>query len=543
MTAHAPTAYSHPGHSDPSSASAAERAAARARAWVMTAAIVATGIAYIDGTAVNVALPTMQAVFHADLASIEWVIGAYILLVSSFMLLAGALGDRYGRKTVLGIGAIVFLAGSAACGLSQSLTMLIAARAVQGAGGAMLVPGSLALITAAYPSREHGRVIGLWAGVTTAMAAGGPVVGSWLTQNLSWRWIFYANLPLGVVLLLIIRRFVAESKSPHPRPIDIAGAVLAILALAGFSFALIEAGHLPLMSPTIIGAALVAAVTGPAFLWVESRARYPLLPLRLVKSPGVGVSLAISFVLYMALCGVMFLVPFDLQQVQGYSISQAGATFLPFIVVVFLLSNAVGKGADRFGARPFVVVGSALTAVAYLLVARPVPGSSYWTGYFLAAIVLGLGMAFCMSPLTMLVMDGAGKEHNGVMSGLNNTVVQSTGLAAVSAFGLVMSQLFRNSLVRRMGEAGFSPALREALLARSGKVMMALPSSGELTGIDHTRAREAVEGAFVDGFKGVMFLTALLVAVCVPLGWLGLRGNQRRNPHPIGGERDLGIDS
>ena len=485
--------------------------AAAQQRWTLVAAILGSGIAFVDGTLVNVALPALQKAFDAGAAQTQWVIEAYSLMLASLLLVGGALGDRFGRRRIFVIGIALFVAASLGCALAPSMNALIAARAVQGVGAALLVPGSLALVSATFAQGERGRAIGIWSAWSGVTAALGPLVGGFLIDHYSWRWAFAVNLPVGALLLAICLTRVPESRGSDERaPVDVGGAVLATLALAAIVFALIEAPQAE--GATRWGGALViGAVALAAFLAVERRSRAPMLPLALFAQRLFGGANLLTLLLYAALGGGLYFLPLELIQVQGYGATAAGAALLPFIAIMFLLSRWAGTLVDRFGPRGPLVVGPLIAGAGFALFAVPVFGGSYWTGVLPAVCVLGLGMAVTVAPLTTTVMNAVGADRAGVASGVNNAVARAAGLLAIAAFGIVMASAFDARLDAELQRLNV-PAETAAQLVGQRAKLAAITLPEGLPPAQAERLHQAVGDAFGAGFRRVMLLcTALCV--------------------------------
>jgi len=428
--------------------------------WALVAAILGSTMAILDGTVVNVALPVIQRKLSSSLAGAQWVVEAYLLLLSSLLLLGGSLGDRFGRRRVFTAGAIAFAAASAACGAATSIGMLVAARAVQGAGAAFLVPGSLALITASFPLGRRGRAIGIWSGTTALAGALGPVLGGFLVDRFSWRAAFYLNLPVAAGVVAIALTAVPESRDPDPRPPDVPGALLAIAALGGTVAGLIEASREGFGRPAAIalGAGVLA---GALFVAVEARSAHPMVPLLLFRSRTFVAANLVTLFLYGALGAALFFLPFNLIQARRYSPTQAGAALLPFVLLISFLSRWTGRLGERVGPRLPLTAGSLLAAGGFALFLRVAPGASYPGTYLAPIVLLGLGMAIAVAPLTTTVMSSEEDRYAGVVSGFNNAVARVAGLLAIAVFGIVAASAHRGG--KAASAAGDDASLRAVM--------------------------------------------------------------------------------
>jgi EmrB/QacA subfamily drug resistance transporter len=490
------------------------------RPWILATTILASSMAFIDGTVANVALPALQAEFKADAGSAQWVIESYALLLTALLLVGGSAGDYFGRRRVFAIGTAIFAAASVWCGFAGSIAQLIAARAVQGVGGALLVPGSLALISASFPENVRGKAIGTWSGYTAITAALGPVLGGALIEHLSWRYAFLMNLPLAAAVLYLCFRHVPESRSRHgAQRLDWTGAVLISIGLGCLVFGLIESPSRGWDDALVVGAFALAPLALAAFVMAERRHPSPMLPLRLFYSRNFSGANLLTLLLYAALGGSLFFLPLNLIQVQGYSAMAAGAALLPFILTMFLLSRWAGGLVDRYGAKPPLVIGPAIAALGFAALAIPAIGDSYWTTFFPAVLVLGFGMTITVAPLTTTVMNAVDNAMAGVASGINNAVSRAAGLLAIAILGLLMSAAFGQALERRISELPLSAAARQQVEAQKTR-LAAIELPSRATEQERQAIKATVGASFVYGFRWVMICSALLALAAAFSAWL-----------------------
>jgi EmrB/QacA subfamily drug resistance transporter len=491
--------------------------------WILAATILGSSMVFIDGTVVNVALPALQTNLKATAVDVQWVVESYALLLAALLLLGGSLGDHFGRRRIYAIGVALFALASIWCGLAPTINQLIAARAAQGVGGALLVPGSLAIISASFAEKERGRAIGTWSGSTAITTALGPVVGGYLIEHVSWRAVFFLNLPLALIVLILVFRFVPESRDEaESGKLDLLGAALATISLGAIVYGLIESSRLGLQSPIVISVLSAGVIIFAAFVFVEARVPHPMMPLRLFRSRNFAGANLLTLFLYAALSGTLFFLPLNLIQVQRYTPTAAGAALLPFILIMFLLSRWSGGLVRHYGARLPLVIGPIVAAAGYALFIRPDVGGRYWTDFFPAMFVLGLGMAISVAPLTTTVMNSVEQSHAGIASGVNNAVSRTAGLLAVAVLGLVMVQSFNQSFDRHLDQIAVSAEARRTLDTERSKLAAAeIPN--EVDEEARVAIKQAINDSFVRGFRIVMLAGAVLALLSSLFAWLMIR--------------------
>ena len=502
--------------------------APNAAPWVLAATILGSSMAFIDETAITVALPAIQSALGATVVDAQWVVEAYTLLLASLVLVGGSLGDHLGRRRVFSLGVVLFAVASVWCGLAQSPEQLIAARAFQGAGAALLVPNSLAIIGASFEEERRGKAIGTWAGLTSVTLILGPVLGGYLAENVSWRGVFFINVPLAVAVLAITLSRVPESRDPEARRLDLPGAALAAVGLGGVVFGLLESSRLGLGAPLVLGSLAVGTVALVAFVVAEGHAREPMMPLNLFRSRNFAGANAFTLLLYFALGGTLFFLPFNLIWVQGYSATAAGAAIVPAIVLMFLLSRYTGGLTDRFGARFPLVVGPAIAAVGFVLFAVPgVQSGSYWTTFFPAAVALGIGLTILVPAVTTAALNSVDVRHSGVASAINNAFSRTAGLLAVAILGVLMFTTFSASLDDRLATLELPPEARQQLEQEKIKLGAAeVPEStdAELSAI----VERAIDEAFVSGYRIVMLVAAVMAIASALSAAVLIEGKKRQ---------------
>jgi EmrB/QacA subfamily drug resistance transporter len=483
-------------------------------------------MAFIDSTVVNVALPALQASFHATVVDVQWVVESYGLFLSALIMVGGSLGDLFGRRLAFLVGIAVFAIASAGCGLASSIHLLIIARSIQGLGAALLVPGSLAIISASFDEKSRGQAIGTWSGFTAITTAIGPVLGGWLVAHGSWRWVFFLNLPLAAAVIALSLWSIPESRNLTAGRVDWLGTILATVGLGGLVYGLIDSVSLGWSSPQVFGSLIAGCGCLIAFVWVEARVTAPMLPLALFKSGSFSGANLLTLFLYAAVGIFFFLFPLNLIQVQGYSTTAAGAALLPFILIMFFLSRWSGGLVSRYGPKWPLMIGPLIAALGFGLLAMPSVGQSYGKTFLSGIVVLGFGMAVTVAPLTTVVMNSVSHERVGTASGINNAVARVASVLAIAVLGIVMVSAFSSRLTRSLARLSLPSAVVQEIQANTIK-LAGLQVPAGLNRSMKIAVEESVQEAFVFGFRTVMFICACLALISAAVAWLVIPSDRR----------------
>lgn len=475
-------------------------------------------MAFIDSTAINVALPALQASFHATVVEVQWVVESYGLFLGALILVGGSLGDVFGRRLIFMTGVTIFTLASVVCGIAPDIQLLIIARSIQGVGAALLVPGSLAIISTAFDEKRRGQAIGTWSGFTAITTAIGPVLGGWLVEHASWRWVFFINVPLAASVIAISLWRVPEARSAAARRIDWLGALLVTLGLGGLVYGCIESTSLgwkdPLVSCSMIGG--LACLTG--FVAVEARTSSPMVPLVLFRNRDFSGANLLTLFLYSALGIFFFLFPLNLIQVEQYSATAAGAAILPMILTMFLLSRWSGGLIARYGARTPLITGALSVAVGFIWFAVPSVMRNYWGSTFPAIIVLALGMALTVAPLTTDVMNSVDQDRVGIASGINNAVARVAGVLAIAILVVVMVCVFRLRLDRALQGLSLDSGTLQDLRIHETR-LAGLQAPANLHPSTKIALTNMIRQSFVFGFRIIMLLCACLALTSAAVAW------------------------
>ena len=486
--------------------------------WILTATILGSSMAFIDSTVVNVALPAIQGNFHALVAGMQWVVESYGLFLAALILVGGSLGDMFGRRKIFLAGIVIFGIASLACGFAGNLQQLIIARSIQGIGAALLVPGSLAIISASFEEKSRGQAIGTWSGFTAITTAIGPVLGGWLVEHASWRWAFFINLPIATAVIVISLRHIPETRSASAGRVDWLGAVLATLGLGGLTTGFIESVNLGWKHPLIVGSLMIGAACLIIFMFVEAREALPMVPLRLFASRSFSGANLLTLFLYAPIGIFFFLFPLNLIQVQGYTATGAGAAVLPLILLMFTLSRWSGGLVARYGPRLPLIIGPLIAALGFALFAVPSAGGSYWKSFFPAILVLGFGMAVTVAPLTTVVMNSVGQDRAGAASGINNAVARVAGVLAIAVLGAQMVSVFAYQLNRDLERLSLPSDVVQEIRSETTK-LAGIEVPGGLDVRAQVAIKESVHDAFGFAFRLVILICAALSLASSAVAW------------------------
>ena len=490
----------------------------RDKPWVLATAILGSSLAFIEGSVVNLALPALQTDFQTTSTGLQWVINAYLLMLGSFMLIGGSLGDRYGLRRVFLVGTAVFGAGALASALAPSLPVLIVARVVQGIGGALLVPTSLALVGSHFPEAERGRAIGTWAGASALTTAIGPVLGGWLVDRWGWPSVFLLIVPLALLTIVICRWRVPVSPVRSRDRLDYLGGLLLAATLAFLIYALVSS-----LTPLVTALLVVLAVaTGVAFLWRERSIEKPMLPLGLFRSPSFSGANLMTLMLYCALSGVFYFLPFNLIQVQGYSAMQAGAVFLPFALILGFGSTLAGDMIRKFDPRNILTVGPVIAAAGCIALAVPGQDASFVAGVLPGILLMAVGMTLSVAPLTTVVMSSAGDDQAGIASGVNNTAARIAGVLAVAALTALAVWQFSGNLETGLADRNVPGELAEELGRRAAELAELKPPAGTAQQVA-AAVSDAVDVAYISTFRVIVVVCGVLALLSGAIAWFSLR--------------------
>jgi EmrB/QacA subfamily drug resistance transporter len=484
--------------------------------WIMTSTILASAMAFIDGTALNVVLPSLQENLQATGADLFWVLNAYLLMLASLILIGGSLGDKFGRKKVLMIGIIIFILGSAACGFSPSVSWLIIFRILQGIGGAFMIPGSLSLISSSIDEKEKGKAIGTWSAFTTIVTIGGPILGGALGDAGLWRYIFFINIPFGIIAILILFSFVKESLNPDKSSsLDLLGSVAIASSLALLTFGFLKIPALGFQHWQVYLSLLLGIVLMFLFIKIEKKVKAPMMPLTLFLNPTFSGANLLTFFLYAGLGAGMLFLSLNLVQVQGYSQLQSGLTFLPFTILMVLLTRFSGSMADKYGPRWFLIVGPATAGIGLLLLSfiRQTAGpSAYWSTFFPGIVVFGLGMSITVSPLTTAVMGAVDDKFSGLASGVNNAMTRIASVFANAIFGAIAVLLFSTALTLQIQKVPVKDKIKQEIIKQSVNFGNAkIPAN--LSTADQTVIRNSYHNSFIYAYSIIMKICAGLAFI------------------------------
>jgi EmrB/QacA subfamily drug resistance transporter len=498
--------------------------------WVMVSAILASAMVFIDGTALNVVLPSLQKSLQASGADLFWILNAYLLVLASLILIGGSLGDKLGRKKVFIVGIMVFIVGSVACGLSPGVKFLIAFRMMQGFGGALMIPGSLSLISSAIDAGERGKAIGTWSAFTTVVTIGGPLLGGALADAGLWRYIFFINVPIGLAALLMLWFKVAESRDEESdNRLDFPGAVTIALGLAAVTFGFLRAPSLGFSNWQVVLTLVIGLLFLLAFGLIEKNSRHAMMPLQLFNSATFSGANLLTFFLYGGLGAGMLFLSLNLVQVQGYTQFQSGLTFLPFTLLMIAVARFAGRLADQHGPRWLLIAGPAIAGMGLLMLSfiKQTKGpADYWVTFFPGIIVFGLGMSFTVAPLTTAVMGAVSDHFSGTASGVNNAMTRIANVFANAIFGALAVLLFSGSLQQQLRTVPLNAreqlaVLQQAPALGNAKVPAAIAAASK------RQVEMLYHNAFIDAYATILRIAAALAFLAALVAFFFIRDSKK----------------
>jgi EmrB/QacA subfamily drug resistance transporter len=481
--------------------------------WIMVSAILASAMAFIDSTALNVVLPSLQKSLNASGADLFWLLNAYLLMLASLILVGGSLGDKLGRKKIFMVGIFIFILGSAACGIAPSIFLLIIFRIIQGIGGALMIPGSLALISSSINENERGKAIGTWSAITTVVTIGGPILGGALGDAGLWRYIFFINVPVGLAALIILWSRVNESREDGAeRKVDIWGSVTIALSLALLTFGFLRIPALGYRNPEVIITLIAGVLLFISFLLIEKKSRYPMVPLNLFNNATFTSVNLLTFFLYAGLGAGMLFLSLNLVQAQGYSQLQSGLTFLPFTILMITISRFAGSLSDRYGPRLLLIVGPALAGAGLLILSfvkqTEGPGE-YWTSFFPGILVFGLGMSITVTPLTTAVMGSVSDHLSGTASGINNALTRISNVFANAIFGALAILFFTGALNNQISDFPVNIKTKQSIMAEAANL-----GNARVPGMVPAKYKPTIKAfyhnSFIQAYTYIMQISAAL---------------------------------
>jgi len=496
--------------------------------WIMVSSIMASAMAFIDCTALNVVLPSLQQSLNATGTDLFWILNAYLLMLAALIMIGGALGDKLGRKKIFMVGIFIFIVGSATCGFAPDVKVLIACRMLQGIGGALMIPGSLSLISSSIDEKERGKAIGTWSAFTTVVTLGGPILGGTFGDAGLWRYIFFINVPIGIVALLILWLKVKESRDEDAdHAIDFPGAVSIALGLAALTFGFLRAPVMGFVHWQVYVSLTAGTLLLAAFLLIESKSSHPMMPLKLFSNMTFsGVNL-LTFFLYAGLSAAMLFLSLNLVQAQGYSQLQSGLTFLPFTILMIVMARIAGGIADKHGPRLLLIGGPATTGVGLLILSfvKQTNGpADYWTTFFPGVIVFGTGMSFTVAPLTAAVMGSVSDHFSGTASGVNNATSRIANVFANAILGALAVLFFTGALQQDIQHIPLNEKQKQVVMAQATNLGDAKVPAG-FNDHDQQIIKKLYRDGFISVYARVMQLSALLAFLGALMSFLFIKNN------------------